>query len=333
MVFQCVLQGVMLPTDVALKVIDGGTGACNIFPAGQDKVLHVVCGQRLFRIFFLRSLRHLTIGNRLCTFHIRPFCRLLPVRLLFNLMKILPGFLPCRKSAHRPVAVTVIFLPYAVPYSKILPRSKGIARFRDGKPLVRFRFAFPRRLLRMGKQFLHVFGRFSAFQPFPDCGCVNVGKVTATRSSVFGLLDMMSGSFHLLRKLLFMLDVPSCLVDKSVQHRRVGIHDHVPVLPHGIWLDLLCPCLVFLRDAHILPLVCDGIGKHIAYTLNAVFLYHALCRVLREPPAVKFLGNRPLDGTLAGNLRFALQLFLLPAHGFLGLLFFVLRIGFLPFRG
>ena len=127
--------------------------------------------------------------------------------------------------------------------------------------------------------------------------------------------------------------MPPCLVDKAIQHGRVGSGDYIPALIHGIRFNGLCPFLIFRGNPFLLPAVHDGIRKHIAYSLYAVIPDNALRRSLWQTVSVKILCDSPVNGILAGNLcvtlYFRLRLFKL----FLRLFLFILRIGFLAFRG
>ena len=116
MVFYGILQGIMFPSYVTFKIINRSPGTCRIFSAVQNQILYVICSQRLLHII----LPHLPVGSCLRTFHIRPLCRFLPVRFLFNLFQIFSGFFPCCKGMYRSVTVTVIFLTDVIPYSKII---------------------------------------------------------------------------------------------------------------------------------------------------------------------------------------------------------------------
>ena len=76
----------------------------------------------------------------------------------------------------------------------------------------------------------------------------------------------------------------------------------------------------------------DCIGKDNLYTFLPVLPDNALCGIPRKGVTVKFLRNRFFYGIFTFYPDTMLQLFLLPAHGFLRLLFFVLCKGFLPLR-
>ena len=73
----------------------------------------------------------------------------------------------------------------------------------------------------------------------------------------------------------------------------------------------------------------DCIGKDNLYTLLPVLPDNALGGIPRKCITVKFFRNRLFYGIFALYPDTMLQLFLLPAHGFLCLLFFILCIGFL----
>ena len=76
----------------------------------------------------------------------------------------------------------------------------------------------------------------------------------------------------------------------------------------------------------------DCIGKDTLYTFLPILPDNALCGIPRKDVAVKFLRNCFFYGILTLHPDTMLQLFLLPAHGFLRLLFFVLCKGFLALR-
>ena len=105
-VFQSILQGNMLPTDITFKVIYRSPGTRKIFPVCQDQILYIVCGQRLFCILPL----YLPAGSRLCTLHIND----MPLIHLFRILKInavpvavIHSLIDSLKCWHIPVAVTV----------------------------------------------------------------------------------------------------------------------------------------------------------------------------------------------------------------------------------
>ena len=127
--------------------------------------------------------------------------------------------------------------------------------------------------------------------------------------------------------------MPPCLVDKAIQHGRMGSGDYIPALIHGIRFNGLCPFLIFRGNPFLLPAVHNGIGKHITDTLDAVFLYHAFRRSFGQAVSVKILSDSPVNGILAGNLCVTLHFCLCLFKLFLRLFLLILCIGFLSFRG
>ncbi len=119
--------------------------------------------------------------SRLCfyTFHIRPFRRFLSVGFLFNLMQIFLCFLRCRKGAYCSIAFMEILITNIVPNSKIFPRCKGIACFRDGKSLVSFNLIFFCDLLCKGKHSFRFFCSFAAFQLPTGFGGIHIREIVA----------------------------------------------------------------------------------------------------------------------------------------------------------
>ena len=136
-----------------------------------------------------------------------------------------------------------------------------------------------------------------------------------------------------LHSFLFPLNVSPCLVHKAIQHRRVGTHHHVPVLPHGIALNRPCPLYIFRGQPPVLAFVYHGIGKHIAHTLNAVCFYDFLRCPLWQAVPVKVFCDGPLNGILTGYPCPPLQLCLRLFQRLLCLFLLVLCVGFLSCRG
>ncbi|GFH93189.1 hypothetical protein IMSAGC002_04464 [Lachnospiraceae bacterium] len=104
----------MLSPYVTFKVIYRSPGTRKIFSIGQDQILYIICGQRLFRTIFL----YLSIRNRLCTFNLNGMplihlCRILEINAVP--VAVIYRFINRSKSRHIPVAVTVAlyFLPCA----------------------------------------------------------------------------------------------------------------------------------------------------------------------------------------------------------------------------
>ncbi len=131
----------------------------------------------------------------------------------------------------------------------------------------------------------------------------------------------------------FTLYILPCLVDKSIQNCRVGSGYYIPALIHRIRLDRLCPLLIFRGNPLLLPPVHDCVCKHIADTVNAVFLYDIFRCPFGEAVSVKIFSDSPVNGILAGNLCVTLHLFLCLFKRFLRLFLFIFRIGFFPFWG
>ena len=73
----------------------------------------------------------------------------------------------------------------------------------------------------------------------------------------------------------------------------------------------------------------DCVGKDKFYTFLPILPDNALGGIPRKCITVKFFCNRLFYGIFALHPDTMLQFFLLPAHGFLRLLFFILYIGFL----
>ena len=113
----------------------------------------------------------------------------------------------------------------------------------------------------------------------------------------------------------------------------MGSGNHIPALIHGIRLNGLRPFLIFRGNPFFLTAVHDGIRKHIAYTLYAVFPDNALRRSLWQTASVKILCDSPVNGILAGNLCVTLYLRLRLFKFFLRLFLLVLRIGFFALWG
>ena len=128
-----------------------------------------------------------------------------------------------------------------------------------------------------------------------------------------------------------MLNISSCLVDKAIQHSRMRSGNNIPAFIHCIRFYGLCPFLVFRGNPFFLPAVHDGICKHIAYTLYAVFLYDTLRRSLWQTVSVKVFCNNPVNGIFAGNLCVTFYLCLCLFKLFLRLFLFIFRIGFFSF--
>ena len=113
----------------------------------------------------------------------------------------------------------------------------------------------------------------------------------------------------------------------------MGSGNNIPALIHGIRFNRHCPFLIFRGNPFLLPAVHNGIGKHIADTFDAVFLYHAFRRSFGQAVSVKILSDSPVNGILAGNLCVTLDLCQRLFKLFLRLFLLILRIGFFAFRG
>ncbi len=115
MVFQGILQGIMLSPYVTFKVIYRSPGTRKIFPVCQDQILYIVCGQRLFYTFDIYGT---------------PFIQFFPI-LKFNAFSaaVVHCFINSFKCRHISVAVTVcpyFLLCISIHNRKIVTVSKSV---------------------------------------------------------------------------------------------------------------------------------------------------------------------------------------------------------------